>query len=94
MVNRILPPSLAVIAVFLATAPAPSAEGDDALADELAVKSAGLPVDAAGLLEFLRTRTKGDCDPARLNALLGMLESESAADRKKACAEFVAIGPP
>jgi HEAT repeat protein len=94
MVSRILPLTLGLIGLVLAATPASSAEGDNALSDELAVKSAGLPVDAPGLLEFLRTRTKGDGDPARLNALLEKLESKSAADREKACAAFVAIGPP
>jgi HEAT repeat protein len=94
MLNRILPLTLAGLALILAATPAPSAEGESALTDELAVKSAGLPVDPSGLLEFLRTRTKGDGDPTRLAALLQQLDSKSAADREKATAELVAIGPP
>src|SRR5258707_762292 len=52
---------------LLAAAPAPSAEGDNALSDELTVKSAGLPVDGPGLIEFFRLRTKAE--PALLKAL-------------------------
>src|SRR5258708_13690412 len=94
MVYRILPLTLGLIGLVFAATPASSAEGDNALSDELAVKSAGLPVDAAGLLEFLRTRTQGDGDPARLAALLEKLESKSAPDREKPCPAFVAIRPP
>src|SRR5262245_779015 len=80
--------------VMAAPAPAPSAEGDNALADELTVKSAGLPVDGAGLIEFFRLRTKAETDPEKLAALVEQLGAKSAADREKACGQLVAIGPP
>jgi HEAT repeat protein len=79
---------------LLAAAPAPSAEGDNALNDELTVKSAGLPVDGAGLIDFFHARTKAETDPEKLNALVEKLGSKSASDREKACAELVAVGPP
>src|SRR4051812_34103581 len=74
--------------------PAASGEADNALTDELAVKSAGLPVDGAGLLEFFKTRTRGEVAPDRLAALIERLGAKNGVEREKACAELVAIGPP
>ena len=71
-----------------------AAESDKILTDELTVKSAGLPVDGAGLLEFFRLRTKGEVAPDRLAALIEQLGSRDGAAREKAAAELVAIGPP
>src|ERR1700680_2425385 len=46
--------------LLAAPRPALSGDNDNVLADELTVKAAGLPVDGAGLLEFLRVRTRGE----------------------------------
>ena len=80
--------------LLAAPRPAVSGDGDNVLADELAVKSAGLPLDGAGLLEFFRTRTKGEATADRLAALVEQLGSKNAGEREKAAAELVAIGPP
>ena len=52
------------------------------------MKSAGLPVDGAGLLEFFRTRVKGEATPDRLAALVEQLGSKDAGEREKAAAEL------
>jgi HEAT repeat protein len=83
---------LLAAALLLAAAPARAAEGD-ALADELLLRSAGLPTDGPGLLAFFRQRSRGTADAARLAALVARLGSDKAAERQKACAELVAIGP-
>jgi len=80
--------------LLAAPRPAVSGDSDNVLADELALKSAGLPIDGAGLLEFFRTRTKGESTPDRLAALVEQLGSKNAGERERAAAELVAIGPP
>ena len=80
--------------LLAAPRPAVSGDSDNLLADELALKSAGLPVDGAGLLEFFRTRIKGAAAADRLAALVEQLGSKNAAEREKAGAELVAVGPP
>jgi HEAT repeat protein len=84
---------LCAAGLVLGAARMASASGDNVLADELTVKSAGLPVDGPGLLEFFRLRTKGEVAPDRLKALIEQLGSKDGAEREKACAELVSIGP-
>jgi HEAT repeat protein len=94
MLNRMLP-LLCAAGLLLAAPRLPAAgESDNVLADELTVKSAGLPVDGAGLLEFFRLRTKGEVASDRLAALVEQLGAKNAGEREKACAELVAVGPP
>jgi HEAT repeat protein len=71
-----------------------TAESDSALTDEIKLKAAGLPTDGAGLIEFFRLRAAGEVSAEKIAELLEKLESKVAADRLKACAELVAIGPP
>jgi HEAT repeat protein len=71
-----------------------TAENDNYLPDELTLMSAGLPVDAAGLMEFFRLRTQGEVAPDRLVDLIGQLRSKDAAAREKAAAALVGIGSP
>lgn len=89
MCRRLLFPLLAAL---LAAAPGRAAEGD-AQADELLLRGAGLPTDGPGLLAFLRQRSRGEIDGGRLAALVARLGSDKAAERQKACAELVAVGP-
>ncbi len=91
MRTRIL---LVLCAAVLAPLAGWAAEGDALLNDELTVKSAGLPVDGAGLLEFFRLRTRGEVAPDRLAALIEQLGAKDGAAREKAAAELTAIGPP
>jgi HEAT repeat protein len=95
MRTRILFLLLSAAGMLLAAPrPAASGETDNVLEDELTVKTAGLPVDGAGLLDFFRTRTKGEVAPDRLAGLVEQLGAKNGADREKACAELTAIGAP
>jgi HEAT repeat protein len=73
--------------------PAVSADSDNNLADELTLKSAGVPVDGAGLTEFFRLRTQWEVAPDRLADLIRQLGASDAATREKASTELVGIGP-
>ncbi|HBI41825.1 MAG TPA: hypothetical protein DDY78_03085 [Planctomycetales bacterium] len=94
MLKPFLLPLLCGAGLFLSTArPAAAADSDNNLADELTLMSAGLPVDAAGLEAFFRLRTQGEVAPGRLTDLIRQLGAKDAAEREKASAELVAIGP-
>ncbi len=71
----------------------PPADSENNLADELTLLSAGVPVDAAGLMEFFRLRTQGEVAPDRLADLIRQLSAKDPATREKASAELVGIGP-
>src|SRR5437868_10506733 len=90
MCRRRLSPLLAA-ALLAAAPPGRAAEGDQA--DELALQGAGLPPAGPGLLAFFRQRSRGEADAGRLAALVARLGSDKAAERQKACAELVAVGP-
>jgi HEAT repeat protein len=80
-------------ALLVITAPARADDADTLAADELLLKGAGLPTDGPGLLAFFRQRSRGEADGARLAALVARLGSDKGAERQKACAELVAVGP-
>jgi HEAT repeat protein len=82
-----------LIAALLGAAPATRADEGDALADESLLKGAGLPTDGPGLLAFFRQRSRGAAEGARLADLVARLGSDKAAERQKASAELVAVGP-
>jgi HEAT repeat protein len=93
MIRQLLIPLLTLI--LLPSAALAQAENKDAvLADETALKSVGLPTDAAGLVEFFRVRGRTDVDREAIAALVKRLDAADAADREKACGELIAIGPP
>jgi HEAT repeat protein len=79
--------------VLSAPPPAAAAESDNNLPDELTLMAAGLPVNAAGLEDFFRIRTQGEVAPGRVADLVSLLGAKDAAQREKASAELVAIGP-
>jgi HEAT repeat protein len=85
---------LGVGLLFGAGRAAGAEDGDAALGDELKLKEAGLATDGAGLVNFFRLRAKGEVTAKQLDELLAKLEDKSAAERQKACAELVSIGPP
>jgi HEAT repeat protein len=78
--------------ILLAPRPAVPADSDNSLSDELVLMTAGVPVDAAGLVEFFRLRTQGEVAPERLADLIRQLSAKDAAAREKASAELVGIG--
>src|SRR5262245_26228316 len=93
MIRRILP--LTALLLLGATLLTTRAEDENTLlADEMKLRSAGLPTDTAGLLEFFRLRAKGEVSAEKLNTLLEQLDDKSAVVRQKAIAELLAIGPP
>jgi HEAT repeat protein/outer membrane protein assembly factor BamB len=95
MSRRLLAPlSTACLALALGLTMRAADEVDPAAADEMTLKEVGLATDGAGLLAFLRTRTRGDAPPERLAELVQALHGPDAAARGKAAAELVAIGPP
>jgi hypothetical protein len=61
-------------------------------ADELRLRTAGLPADPAGLLAFLNRRTRHDATPAQIAAFVAALGSAKPAERANAAAELVGAG--
>jgi len=78
--------------ILAAPPPAVPVESDNNLSDELTLMSAGIPVDAAGLVEFFRLRTQGEVASDRLAELIHQLGAKDAAVREKASTELVGIG--
>jgi HEAT repeat protein len=74
---------------------APAAPPDDALlsADRAVLHSAGLPVDGPGLLAFLRLRSKENVERGEVAALVERLAAPQGAERARAVAEVIGIGP-
>jgi HEAT repeat protein len=85
---------VAVLLVAWLALPAARAQDDPVLADEMALKSAGLSGDGASLLAFFRLRTRGEATPERLKELVARLGAQEPAARRKAAAELVGLGPP
>jgi HEAT repeat protein len=95
MSRRLLAPLwTACLALALCLTTRAAEEIDPAVADEMTLKEVGLATDGAGLLDFFRTRTRGDAPPERLAELIAALHGPDAAARTRAAAELVAIGPP
>jgi hypothetical protein len=65
----------------------------NAKADEKLLMQAGLPTDTAALLKFLEARSFSAADEAEMLALVQQLGAKVYADRVKAAARLVAIGP-
>ena len=87
--------SLLVLLFMLSPRPALPAEAPDPiLADETTLKSVGLPTDGPGLVEFFRARGQTVVAPEKVAGLIKQFDAPSLADREKACAELIAIGPP
>jgi HEAT repeat protein len=61
--------------------------------DEQILKSLKLPTDTEGLLQFFRARIVKDEDQKRVQELAKQLDSTSLAQRNKAFAELIAVGP-
>jgi HEAT repeat protein len=81
-----------LLAVCLAPA-GPRAEGAERpTADEAVLHSAGVPASGVGLLAFLRSRAKG-ASAEEVAALTARLGAPTAAERARAAAELVGIGP-
>jgi HEAT repeat protein len=81
-------------AFLLLSVPRAPAADDPVLVDEMTLKGAGLATDGPGLLAYLRLRARPQVPADKLQALVGQLGAASPAEREKACAELVAIGPP
>jgi len=62
--------------------------------DRKALKGAGVGLDAADLLAFIRKQTLTADDHRRVERLLVQLDSDAFADRVAASRDLVAIGPP
>ncbi len=86
-------PIVALGAIVLLN-PARADDKDSVLADELRLKNAFQKTDGASLVAFLRTRAEGEASSEKLAELITALESNSIAERQKACGELVAIGSP
>jgi HEAT repeat protein len=93
MTRRFLLPLLLLAAAAL-PAPAPAADNDPVLADEMALKAVGLPTDGPGLVEFFRLRGQAEVAPEKVAALVKRLDTADLAVRERACGELIAVGPP
>lgn len=70
-----------------------AAEEEPLRADELLLKSVGLPVDGAGLVVFLRERGQRQELSERLATLVEQLGKGEPGEREKACRSLIALGP-
>jgi hypothetical protein len=70
-----------------------AAEPDPAEADEAALRSADLPGDGPGLVEFFKRRTLGEADRSRVLALIRKLGDDEFVVREQATADLEALGP-
>ena len=57
------------------------------------LREQGVPTDGASLLEFLRTRAGGTATSEKLAGLIKQLGADLSADRERACAGLLALGP-
>jgi HEAT repeat protein len=73
--------------------PATAAEHDSVLADELALRAAGLATSGPELLNFFQKRSQEIIDKEQLALLVQRLGDSSAEIREKAAAELICIGP-
>src|SRR5947209_1368015 len=89
---RILPLVATVLALAL-TGGARAADDSSVVADEMALKSAGIATDGTGLLDFFRNRNRPDLPAKDLAAIVGRLKSDDRAVREKAAVELTVIGP-
>ncbi len=84
------------VAVLLVGSAGPvvvAADADAVMADELALRAAGLTTDGPGLLEFFRRRAQVSVEPGRLNALVRQLGDSAPEVRERAVSDLVRIGP-
>src|SRR5262245_5762919 len=79
------------LVVFGLAASAPAQDSEQA--DEQLLKSAGLPTDNNGLLDFFRKRSLKDGDRDRLTELTRQLGSKVYREREQAAKELVLRGP-
>ncbi len=84
---------LAVLVIGSARSAVVAADADAILADELALRAAGLTTDGPGLLDFFRQRAQVSVEPGRLEALVRQLGDPSPEAREKAVSDLVRIGP-
>jgi HEAT repeat protein len=84
---------LAILLVGAVSSAVVAAAADAILADELALRAAGLTTDGPSLLEFFRRRAQVDVEPGRLDALVRQLSDSAPEAREKAVSEIVRIGP-
>jgi HEAT repeat protein len=87
-----IPAPLLLLTVCLA-APAAPADDDLLAADRGTLRSAGLPADGPGLLAFLRLRSKENVERGEVAALVERLAAPQGAERARAVAELIGIGP-
>jgi HEAT repeat protein len=71
-----------------------AAPADAPLADELLLKSVGLPVDGPGLVRFFKQRSEPDLRPEYAQERIRNLASAEPAERERALGELIALGAP
>ncbi len=69
-------------------------EGKAAEGDEGTLRSVGISIDDAGLLNYFRLRSQGTAKPERLAALIEQLGDKSSVVARKASGELAALGAP
>src|SRR5689334_8820573 len=77
-----------ILAFLLAGTPARAADASD----DAVLRSAGLPTDGPGLLDFFRKRTLSDADVARLAETVRRLGHPLFFAREQASADLIAAG--
>src|SRR5437899_2972479 len=81
-----------MISLLFAARPA-TAQDSDQFADELRLKSAGLPNDGPGLSAFFKARTATSVDADKLAKLVEGLADKDEEVRQKAYRDLVGLGP-
>jgi HEAT repeat protein len=86
-------PLLVAVCVALGCLAQEARANDEAQADEMVLRSAGIATDGAGLLEFFRNRNRPDVPAKEIAALVERLQSKDRAAREKAAVELTTLGP-
>src|SRR4051794_12549272 len=85
---------LALLAIAPLTVPPTSADEVYAPdADRNVLRSARVETDAPALLSFLRKRTLGEKDRAKIDALIQKFSADEFEEREKASRALVEVGP-
>jgi HEAT repeats/PQQ-like domain len=83
----IVRPLILIVAAALLVGEEPATSHDETL-----LRDAGVPTDAAGLLDFFRKRTLSEAEQARIAQTVQKLGDQSFAVRQKASADLIGLG--
>ncbi len=91
---QVLVKQIGVAMPGMVIAPTTATEEGKAEGDEGTLRSVGISIDDAGLLNYFRLRSQGTAKPERLAALIEQLGDKSTVVARRASGELAALGAP